>query len=279
MQKVNTMNTNALITDFLKKLGFTYEESKLYIALVKNGPSTLLAAAKLSGIERTKLYRMLDHLLERKLIEEVPQHRRRIIKAADLHTLQLLVKEKDITAQYLTNTFPAASQALQEMTNTVSGNNVIYYHGIEGIRQMVWNMLRCKGLFRTYSYRFWDDILGHRFVLQLNKELLAQDFQVHDLYSDQYIDFKKQWLQEKGQKPAGRWPFWDSRHISEKTITINQNIDIYNDVVSYYYWQGDETFGVEIYNERVADLQKQIHDVLWRRAKKKPELDWTKEWK
>ena len=38
----------------------------------------------------------------------------------------------------------------------------------------------------------------------------------------------------------------------------------------------EEIFGVEIYNERVAAIQRQIHDVLWKMSRKLPHFGWTK---
>jgi len=143
---------------------------------------------------------------------------------------------------------------------------------------MTWNMLSCKGLFRTYSYRFWEDLLGASFVLKLNEELVRRKFKVHDLYSDEYLEYKEKFMKIHKKKPEGEWNFWHSKYISEKLLKINQNIDIYNDVVSYYYWQGDETFGVEIHNARVAHFQKQIHDHLWTLGKTRGQLDWRREW-
>lgn len=276
----NSSHTNiALIKEFLGKLGFSEEEVKLYITLTQKGPLTLLEASRASGIERTKIYRMIDDLKEKKLLEEIPQYKRTVIKGAGLQTIELLVKEKELENKFLQNNAATFTHAVNVLTKSLPENNVIYYRGVEGIRQMTWNMLRCKGLFRTYSCSFWNDILGDSFVDELNKELLARHFSVHDLYSDQYIEFKNQWMKEKGGKPSGDWHFWHSRYISEKIVKINQNIDIYNNVVSYYYWQGEETFGVEIYNQRIADMQKQIHDVLWKMAKRRKELDWTIDWK
>ena len=61
--------------------------------------------------------------------------------------------------------------------------------------------------------------------------------------------------------------------------TSRQNIDVYNNVVAYYHWQGDETFGVEIYNDRVAEFHKQMHNVLWKMAKATPHFDRAGDWK
>ncbi|OGD63035.1 hypothetical protein A2160_05315 [Candidatus Beckwithbacteria bacterium RBG_13_42_9] len=264
-----------LAQDFLEKLGFSPEEIKLYLTLAQSGQATLLATARNSGIERTKLYRLIEDLKEKGIIEEVPQFKRKTIKAADLSTIELLVKEKERQAKFLTTTYPSFAESLKDISKPFPGNNVIYYKGKEGMRQMAWHILRCKGLFRTYSYCFWNDILGDAFVLKLNQELVERKFQVHDLYSDEYIKFKKNWLKNGKRRPEGNWAFWDSRYLPEKLVTVHLNIDIYNDVVAYYYWEGEEIFGVEIYNERVANIQKQIHDVLWKMSKKKPHIMWT----
>jgi len=268
-----------IIFEFLDKLGFSPEATELYIALTKNGPLTLLEASRKGNVERTRLYRLVDELKEKGLIEEIPQYKRRTIKAASLSTLEMMVKEQEIKSKSLTGALPAFSQTLQTLTQNVPANNVVYYHGRDGIKQLVWHMLRCKGLFRTYSSAFWDEILGERFSLQLNAELLKRNFKLHDLYSDQYIEYKKQWLKTHGHKPYGDWGFWKSRLISEKILKIDQNIDVYNDVISYYYWEGDTTFGVEIYNERIAQFHKQMHDLTWKIAKPMPHFDWAKEWK
>ena len=63
--------------------------------------------------------------------------------------------------------------------------------------------------------------------------------------------------------------------FSEKIVKINQNIDLYNDTIAYSYWDENDIFGVEIQNQRVADMQKQIHDLLWKMGRKINILDWS----
>ena len=48
--------------EFLVQLGFSSQEAKLYLALLKSGPATLLQASRTSGLERTRLYRLVDQL-------------------------------------------------------------------------------------------------------------------------------------------------------------------------------------------------------------------------
>ena len=265
-----------IITDFLTQLGCSNEAIKIYLALVKNGPSTLLKASKDSGIERTKLYRLVDDFLIKGIVEYVPAYKRKTIKAVDLNTFELLVKEKEAHAAALNRNLRTFAEAVKGISNSyIPGVNVVYYKGVEGLRQMTWHVLRCKGLYRTYSYRFWNDIFGDAFTMRLNREFIDRKFKVHDVYSDQYLVYKKNWMKRVGKKPGGDWSFWNARYITEKIVKINQNIDLYNDTIAYSYWDGSDIFGVEIQNQRVADMQKQIHDLLWKMGRKINILDWS----
>jgi DNA-binding MarR family transcriptional regulator len=271
----NDLNAR-VIGDFLKQLGYTDESAKIYLALTKTGPSTLLNISKVSGIERTKLYRMIDELIENGILEEVPAYKRKMVKAVDLVTIELLLKEKESQLKTLRESLPLFSQAVSDISiDLVPDVNVTYYRGVEGMKQMIWHSVSDVDFLRTYSYRFWNDILGDKFTLEANRILRENKTKIHDLYSDQYLEYKENWMKEKGKKPAGDWSFWNARYIPEKIVRINQNIDIYDDTVAYSYWDGPDIFGVEIKSQRVADMQKQVHDVLWQMGKVIGHFDWA----
>jgi len=264
-----------LVTSFLSQLGFNNEAIVIYIGLVKNGPSTLLQISKNCRLERTKLYRLIDDFIKRGVIEEVPAYKKKTVKAVDLKTIEFLVRKKHSDAQVLSESFGIFSDAVKSIeSQSLPDVNVTYYRGIEGMKQMIWHLTSCEGIYRTYSYRFWNDIIGDKFTFELNKVMNEKNFKVHDIYSDQYIKYKENWMKTRGKKPSGDWSFWQSRFISEKIVKIDQNIDIYNDIVAYSYWDGSDMFGLEIKNQRVADMQKQVHDVLWKISKKVDHFDW-----
>ena len=164
-----------IIAEFLDKLGFSAEAISLYTALTQNGPLTLLEASRKANLERTKLYRLIDELKDQGLVEEIPAYKRRTIKAASLSTLEMMVREQEVKSKSLAGTLPAFSQAIQSLVHSVPANNVIYYHGREGIKQMTWHLLRCKGLYRTYSNKFWEEMTGLPFVLKLNEGMVNQN--------------------------------------------------------------------------------------------------------
>lgn len=265
-----------LIRSFLQQLGYSNEAALIYIGLIKNGPSTLLQISKNCKLERTKLYRMVDDFIKKGIVEEVPAYKKKTVKAVDIKAIEFLVNKKQSEIQTLKDSLGIFSEAVKNLeSQSLPDVNVTYYRGVEGMKQMIWHLTNCEGLYRTYSYRFWNDIIGDKFTFELNRVMLEKKFKVHDIYSDQYLKYKENWMKTKGKKPAGDWSFWHSRFISEKIVKINQNIDIYNDIVAYSYWDGDDIFGLEIQNQRVADMQKQIHDALWAISKKVDHFDWA----
>lgn len=54
------------LIDRLQRLGFEREEATVYVKLLQNGPSRASTLASLSDLNRTKVYRVLDNLVDRR---------------------------------------------------------------------------------------------------------------------------------------------------------------------------------------------------------------------
>lgn len=58
----------------------------------------------------------------------------------------------------------------------------------------------------------------------------------------------------------------DSTHFP-----LTHGMTIYNNVVAIYNWWQDEVFGVEIYNQQVAEFQRFTFETFWKMAESRPE--------
>src|SRR3989344_7841000 len=65
----------------LEQAGLTKREAALYMALLQNGPSTILAIAKRAGMKRPTVYLVLDELVRKGLVSLVPKEKRKIFIA------------------------------------------------------------------------------------------------------------------------------------------------------------------------------------------------------
>ena len=62
--------------------------------------------------------------------------------------------------------------------------------------------------------------------------------------------------------------WWQLRYVSEKILLIRADVFIYNDVYAVCnYLDGGDIFCFEIYNENVAQMQREIFEELWKEAK------------
>ena len=256
---------NKIITEFLSNLGLDTEESAIYSTLLEKGPQTVLEISRNSGIDRTGVYRLLEKLHQAGIIEEIVDENRKIYSAADINTLEFLVKERENQIRRLHESLPFIDKIISSRKSTHQpGTKVLFYRGKDGIRQQVWNTLRADKVCLGYTYRKLGELIGDYYIKWLD-EWVEPKLIFRDIYSDDFL--KSQKVQTiHPHIPEG---FFQSRYISFDILNVNHQYDIYNDVVSIYNWHEGEIFGVEIYNQKIADLQRQMFEIVWKIAEEK----------
>lgn len=252
------------IKDFLLKLGISNEETAIYLILSQRGILTPLEIARATSINRTKVYRLLERMKEKGLVEEIIDVFRKKAKAAGIEHLALLVKEQEEKAAFLTTQLPTISNLLRGNTSlSQPGTKVLFYRGKEGIRQQIWNTLRTKEEAVGYTYRPVAELIGD-YYYEWRNEWIKRKLFFRDIINPDYLLYKKG-VTDSLTHPADSFA---TRIIPPKILLINHQIDIYNEVVSYYNWYEGEIFGVEIYNQKIAIMQKQLFEIVWKLAKK-----------
>lgn len=244
---------------FLLGLGLNDHEAKIYQILAQDGALTTLEVARKVGLPRTSVYRLLESLKQQGLLDEVVEQEKTKVQAVAPEQLGLLVRRKERAMLELRTQLATVIDVLKGgQTMRQPGTKILFFRGVEGIRRMIWNVLHTEKLYRGYTFQNWQDLVGEKFVEEWSIEFDRKNIPAHDLCSDEYLENRKQ------TQHIGIWTNWQRRYIPSKIVTIDHQIDIYNDIVSFYDWEGKEIFGVEIHNEKVARLQKQIFDVLWK---------------
>lgn len=249
-----------IIQSFLVTLGLTAEEIQIYSSLVEKGDQTILELARQTKIPRTNVYRTLESMKAKGVTEEIIDEYKTKAKAVTSDTLEFLVGKKEIEVKNLRDQLPTVISAL----DFTAGSNfpdtkVLFFRGKSGIQQMVWNTLRAKDEVIGYSYRILTDAVGEKFAIKWNEEFNSSGLKGRDLYSDEWLKSK---VNPDSQEP-GSWINFESRYIPSEVLNINHQMDIYNDTIGIYNWHQGEVFGVEIHNQKIADFQKQIFEILW----------------
>lgn len=254
------MNNKDIIFEQLRILGLTTEEGRLYIELLKE-PSTHLKLAHATGINRTKVYRLVDELEKRSLIAKRTDDRGTFLVAADPSTLEvaLVTQEKKLEAQR--TAFSQLLPALSELGKPDAQEFVVMtYEGVEGFKQMLWHELKTKGEELIFGSGTIQDLVpehnwaekhramtveaGYTIREIINPGEKDKPFTLNDAYMHRYTH----------------------RQIPGDVLRLKDQVCIYNNVVATYHWRNDEKVGFEVISESYASMVRQIFENYWQVA-------------
>lgn len=258
-------NEDKKIASLLTELGLTTEQIKIYLTLLKHKELTALELSRASGINRTCVYRLLEKMTKMGLIEEMVDQYRKKSRAVGIDGLERLVKEQQERTKKISLLLPEVTSFLSGKAGLREENTkVLFYRGFEGIRQIVWNVLKTQGEDLGYTYIDVDEALGRELAEDWRREVVKRKIHFRDITSNYQV-----FEHSKDTKVPGFLELCQTRYISPDKLTIDHQVDIYNDVISLYSWKEGDVFGVEIYNPTIVRLQKQIFNLLWENAQKK----------
>ncbi len=147
------------ITDYLKKLGLSELEAKIYLTLLQTGTVSIKSFAPMIGLKRTTAYLYIDPLIEKGLVVKVIQGNKKQIAAANPDMLQELVEKKVQLAKTQTKIAESVENEFPEILQTLNSTflkkeefqeaEIKYYKGKLGIQKIYEEALKAKEL-RSY---------------------------------------------------------------------------------------------------------------------------------
>lgn len=251
------------IRSYFAKLGLESEIADIYISLSTHGPQTISELARSSRIERTRIYRLLDVLVGNNLIEIETEYKRQILRAAPIGNIRILISKKEQQLHELNNSLKLLERVFMQSSLSTPTTRVQVYRGIYGIKQMFWNETKAT----TENYSILYENMQHktklaffeRWVQRCNERGLT----FKSIFGDHFIASQQNWY---GRHSNERLKNWVGRYMSPEVFPITHSMVVYNNVLAYYTWKGNEIFGLEVHNEQMATMQRRVFEILWSQA-------------
>ena len=219
----------------------------------------MLALSRGLGSGRTKLYPLLEDMVTKQLVAVHERHYGTSYEALPPSTLEFLVAEKERKAEQLRSNLPAVTHALtQFQRNSPSTSKIVEYHGIDGLKQMNWNLTKADGEFRVFELESLAGHLGNHFAEKLRETWVEKQIKSYDLTNNPDWHLRTNVGAYKDLSSA--------RYINPTLFTIQFETYIYNNCVALLNYDQNDIFGVEIYNDKLAYQQRQLFDLLWSQA-------------
>ncbi len=247
------------VIGYLKHLGLDGLEAQIYIFLLQNGGQSVLAISRGLKTGRTKLYPVLEKLAAKQLITIRERHYGQTYEAQRPEVLEFLVSEHESKAEQLRTSLGSVTNALKGMQlNAPTSSKIIEYHGVDGLKQMNWNVGKAKGEYRTFELSRLTGHLGQHFDNKFYDRQIDNKITSYDLTNNP----------QRGEEAKSVWDkkYFNIRYISPEVFKIAFEMTIYNNCVALFNYEAGDILGVEIYNQNMADQQVQVFDLLWNQA-------------
>ncbi|MFH1280829.1 MAG: helix-turn-helix domain-containing protein [Candidatus Beckwithbacteria bacterium] len=248
----------------LNLLGLSDKQAEIYLLLLKQGLTSLLELSRLSLINRTTIYRIIEDLKKINLVEEVLDDRGAKVKAVKPENLQLLLAQKETELSVLKNNLPDLISDLSAIKDQPSpSTQVVYFRGQNGLKQLLWNVLKAKKEHIGFGYSDWNEGVGREFAEKLRQEFVNRRISSREIENEDALTPMPEWTKVKDYQN-----FYECKFLPKSIVEIKHDTYIYNDVFAFYHFYQGELFGIEIHNAEIANTQKQIFEVLWKMGKK-----------
>jgi sugar-specific transcriptional regulator TrmB len=250
-------------TDILKQLqllGLSTVEATLYGQLLR-APLSRLELSRITGINRTKVYRVIDELIARGIVEERSDQSGTKLAATPVDSFERIIKEEEGRLEARR----AALKELQEFVidpQPVGKVGVRIYKGREGLRQQLWNELRGnpREILILSKGDSLNEPFGRLFSERFRAELVRRGIKQRALQNEPDCpgEFGREYLEH-----------FKVQTLSREQLNISREMTVLKDRINIYSWSDDTYFGVEIVDRIVAGMFKQIFEGYWEKRDRK----------
>lgn len=235
----------------LQKLGFSPNESKVYLAALEMGTSSAQDIAEKASIKRTTGYSVLAYLVARGVVAKTKVQGKTRFVAEPPERLLTLINELE----------KGIKQALPELDAIYNRKDtkpkITFYEGAAAIQKI------------------YDDTLKEKPKLILEWNTNAYFEGAADV-DPEYIQ-KRVSLDIHAKRIAGKGSQWDEKHryldakeLAETLIVPEKNFDpqievnIYNNKVAFLNYA--EKMSIIIESQAIADAMRQAYELSWKGA-------------
>jgi len=245
------------IIKILEEIGFTKGESNIYLSLLRLEESKVGPIIKLSKISRSKVYDILERLIQKGLVGKVEKNGVLFFRAFEPSKILILIEEKK---KKLENEATAVKKIMPTL-KTISKDHevkVSVYEGYEGFKSIIDKTI--KELNKGDRY----DVMGvskttesmRRYANRIYQEQIEKNFSTRSIF-DEFGAYKI--LERKN-------PFHEIR-VLPKGWRTPALFTMYKDNVGIHIGNDEKIVSILIKSEDVAQSFKTNFEAIWKISK------------
>jgi HTH-type transcriptional regulator, sugar sensing transcriptional regulator len=243
--------------ELLKKIGFSENKAKVYLACLELGKATASQIAKEAKVVRTTIYKILEELKSQGFVEADAKLHGKTFKAQNPQKLvESLEQQKNLAQEFLPDFMNIFSE-------TKFKPKLKFYEGKEGVKKV------------------FEDILNYQNITVLTFSPIKNVLQIFGkTYSRHFTEKRakqKIWRQDLRQFTdeqfhSSEWEFYASDKsllrevkILPKNLTFDALIQVYENKISVILSE-KENFAFIVESKELSDFMKKVFNFFWQAA-------------
>lgn len=226
--------------------GLTRAEAKIYLTLLRLGPSLAGITSRKSGIHRRNVYDALERLIEKGLVSYIVSNNRKYFSASDPDRLKGLLREKEERAEKVLPELRVLFSSVKEKQET------LFFRGKDGLKTVFGDQIKTgKEVLILGASPEAQEIL--KFYLHwYTKKRLEKRIKIRLLYGFKYRERRK-------------IPLAEIRYIKGVYSPVATNV--YGDNVAVILWKKERPLAILIRDKEIAQGYREYFELLWKRAR------------
>lgn len=243
----------------LQTLGIKPDTTSVYIGLAKVGASSALLLAKRTGITRTQIYRHLEQLQNYGLVSAERLSYGTLFRALPLENIEGLIASRKAEADGVKQNLGLMVELMHQLVGgDGSKATVQHYYGVDGLKQVNWNLTKADKEYRVFEVAHLSSSLDKTFARRCHERYIERGLTSYDLTNSTTIDA----AEIEPCDPTREF----FRYIDPATLSINFETYIYNDVVALLDYSKGRQMAIEIHHPALNTMMTQLFNVVWAQA-------------
>lgn len=250
--------------DKLQKIGLTSGEARAYFALLELGSSTVGPVAKKSGIAYSKIYEVLDRLVEKGLASFIIKQKTKHFQSLEPTRLQEFLDKKEEEVQksrkLLNDILPSLKNLSSNSKHRQEAEIFIGERGITTAYDLLIRRSMSEEILFLYVHNPEYDEKVNEFYFGIRNEL--------NKIGKSFRNVKMRGLINRRQykvKMNVNLPFYMNQRIV--SVPLPGNIDIGHDNLLFLNW-GKKPFAILIRSEELAKNFRNYFEGVWKLGRK-----------
>jgi sugar-specific transcriptional regulator TrmB len=242
-----------MIEQTLKNIGLTDNEIKLYLVLLKNGPSHSGEIIQKTEFQSSVVFHLLDKLIEKGIVGYMVENKKKRYSANDPSVFKGLLEEKEKELKKTKKDLEEDIIKLKNLNNSKEQETkAIIFRGLRGIQTIQNDLLNSAKEYEMYAARdtFSKSMPKYREYFK--------EARVGKKIKQRII------LPEDKKKPNRKYQ--QKRYVPKENASPI-SLMLYNKKVIFFIWDSDPPLAIVLEGEKVSSSFKNMFELMWKSAK------------